>query len=567
MLARNLKTALPALGSTLLLLLLASCGPEPVTEPGEHDSARLAPIAPTAMDLEPSALDPARRLQVELLCEGDISGFSCRPAATSMPTWAIVGAGQVELLAGGFVHEEQDPIGDLQRRRLRGQVTLINRMDQTMAGPIDVYFASGPTVTSPHEGTDSVNHCVIQEAPFGTGGDAQYYRFAEEGVLLLPDDEDGLTKEWCFDLASKAPDDFAYSFAILVSTDIHAAGELEIDIAGRLERSSIVTASLTLDGEPLAANTAAWTADPPDAVLMLGDDRFELLVAGDVTLTAQVDDSTAHVELHVAVPPTILFQRFVSRAWRLYRVELDGEALEQVVAGDGREPASAGGTIVFVSDREGIPAVYSLESGETTPARLTELDTEHCQPALDDSNSQLAFIRFISSIPKIFIADRDGQGMRRLTAGFGTSFTVEGGPAFSPDGATIVFSSAPGDTPDLFFADVETGEVTAFRTGSDFFLDSAWSPCGRYIAYSARPRTQVQKLDLFLYDLDTGAVVQLTDRDEPDGLPSWLPDGRLLYSATVGDDMELRWMDPFALTTVHTIPTGPERARASVALR
>lgn len=60
--------------------------------------------------------------------------------------------------------------------------------------------------------------------------------------------------------------------------------------------------------------------------------------------------------------------RPIDRAWRLYRVDLDGENLEPLLShGDGREPTSAEGSIVFISDRSGTPAMYTVPSTGGAP--------------------------------------------------------------------------------------------------------------------------------------------------------------------------------------------------------
>ena len=53
----------------------------------------------------------------------------------------------------------------------------------------------------------------------------------------------------------------------------------------------------------------------------------------------------------------------------------------------------------------------------------------------------------------------------------------------------------------------------------------AWSPDGRYIAFSGAVGGIT---DLFLYDLETSETIQLTQDKYADLQPSWSPDGRTI---------------------------------------
>ena len=77
----------------------------------------------------------------------------------------------------------------------------------------------------------------------------------------------------------------------------------------------------------------------------------------------------------------------------------------------------------------------------------------------------------------------------------------------------------------LAIIDVETGRREREQEFADLgeIFNPAWSPDGRTIAFSA---LKGGVLDLYVWNLATGARRQLTDDPYADLDPEWSPDGR-----------------------------------------
>ncbi|MBN1286793.1 MAG: PD40 domain-containing protein [Anaerolineae bacterium] len=125
-------------------------------------------------------------------------------------------------------------------------------------------------------------------------------------------------------------------------------------------------------------------------------------------------------------------------------------------------------------------------------------------------------------------------------------------PTWSPDGMQIAFASRGGASAavEIIDAGCATGAAdgcTASRQalahGAAVYLDLAWSPDRRYIAYLAMQDVRgdgvFNRLEdsgaLRIVKVDTGAVIELAPADGPKGAPAWSPDGRYLAYYAIAD--------------------------------
>ena len=105
-------------------------------------------------------------------------------------------------------------------------------------------------------------------------------------------------------------------------------------------------------------------------------------------------------------------------------------------------------------------------------------------------------------------------------------------PDISPDGRRVVFAGLQGGTGDIFVLDLETEEVTNLT--DDRFGDGAptWSPDGSFIVYLARISGSEK---LFKLDLATKQKTQLTFGTHDDGTAQFLDDDTLVFASTAVD--------------------------------
>ena len=136
-----------------------------------------------------------------------------------------------------------------------------------------------------------------------------------------------------------------------------------------------------------------------------------------------------------------------------------------------------------------------------------------------------------------FLADtRDGSVVRRLASSARSSDidhmdVIESTGTWSPDSRTFAYVGFKQGKNRLFTVDVETGRRTGEYEipGLAFFSNPAWSPNGDVIAVGGlvdgRP-------DLFLYNMRTDELRNITNDDYSYLLPNWSADGSKIAATT-----------------------------------
>jgi Tol biopolymer transport system component len=165
----------------------------------------------------------------------------------------------------------------------------------------------------------------------------------------------------------------------------------------------------------------------------------------------------------------------------------------------------------------------AIGSGGSPIARLTNDSADYSDPALSPDGRQVVAVRTWNEGdligPDLVTINVTNRIQTALTNDGGA--TIEAMPRFSPDGRTIVFAAGAPNTPRDLYLIATQGVTTAPLLQTDFDeLLPVYSPDGGFIAFSS---DRYGSYDVFVFDVSTRALLQLTFSAEDDYATLWLP--------------------------------------------
>jgi TolB protein len=182
--------------------------------------------------------------------------------------------------------------------------------------------------------------------------------------------------------------------------------------------------------------------------------------------------------------------------------------------------------------------MYSLELGRMVS--FPRFGGGNYSPAWSSDGTKIAFSSSMGTgTSEIFIADATGAGARRLTTG-----KSDVSPVFNPrTNAQIAFVSGRTGLPQIYVMDADGSNVQRV-TDQGYAVSPSWSPNGLLLAFSWVRKYGPGVLggaDIYLMDIASRQIVQLTHDGGRNDFPSWSPDGRHIVFQSTRSGTEQIW--------------------------
>ena len=187
---------------------------------------------------------------------------------------------------------------------------------------------------------------------------------------------------------------------------------------------------------------------------------------------------------------------------------------------------------LFESTRKPETFARTLENEKTSGGNM------NLTPALSPDGKRMVFLSERSRLSiDMYLADVEtGKIIKQLTKTaadphFDSLEFLNSAGDWAPDNKRFVFSALSKGQPVLTIIDVDSGKKLFEQEFPDIgeIYNPAWSPNGQQIAFSG---LKGGLLDLFIYDISTKALTQVTNDQFADTDPEWSPDGSQLAWVT-----------------------------------
>jgi TolB protein len=171
-----------------------------------------------------------------------------------------------------------------------------------------------------------------------------------------------------------------------------------------------------------------------------------------------------------------------------------------------------GSKLAFTSNRDGNPEIYVMNRDGGGLRRMTNSPAIDVSPTWSPTGNQLAWVSDRTGNPKIYVMNADGTGQRLLISDFSDRPTWTSG-VFNE----IAYAARTGPGYDIKIYSFDTGQTTKITDGIGSNESPAFSPNGRHIAFTS---TRSGKSEIFTIARDGNDLRQIT-REGNNKFPNW----------------------------------------------
>ena len=258
--------------------------------------------------------------------------------------------------------------------------------------------------------------------------------------------------------------------------------------------------------------------------------------------------------------------RYGHALWAYFTGRLGDEIIGKMMKSVGRQgsweatlEASLGGKLKKISAdwhkamEDAYKPLYDKTEAADKIAKVLVVGSEesayNISPSLNPDGTKMIFLssRDLFSVD-LYLGDaKTGRIIRKIISTavdphFESLGFIRSAGSWDMKGERFVFGSVRKGRPNLTIIQVDKNKIEREIPFPELgeILSPAWSPDGRYIVFSALAGGIS---DIFIYDLETSTVRQMTRDSFGDLLPVWSPDGKKIAFVTERFSTNMNWMD------------------------
>jgi TolB protein len=198
-----------------------------------------------------------------------------------------------------------------------------------------------------------------------------------------------------------------------------------------------------------------------------------------------------------------------------------------------------GRMVAFTTYTAGYPAIqmFSLDTGRKLPFYNQRASMNAFVTFTPDSK-RIVFSSTAAGGPaQLYTANVDGSGLRRLTSSGAIEVEAKINPA---TGADLVDVSGRSGMPQVYLMNLEGANVRRLSAGTGEATNPAWSPDGAHIVFAWTKGFEPGNYNIFVMDVASGQTTQLTSNEGRNENPSWAPDGaHIVYASKRGGQSQI----------------------------